>query len=164
MRLRNLPVLLNSDLTSSEHFYTRGEMVAVLGEHHPGHRPNDFRAAGGGNWIFDCQFNVYGQRGNGHRAECHRGNLNQRNDAFGKPSRLFHQSASEQQQRLTRKRWFGVDIRGLEKFMDVSSVLDQFVSIRNCEQSFGRVQDHWHAGESIAIAPISKETKVQVRA
>jgi hypothetical protein len=48
---------------------------------------------------------------------------------------LFHQSASEQQQRLTRKRWFGVNCGGFEKFMNVSGVLDQFVSIRNCEQS-----------------------------
>ena len=157
-------MLLNSNLTRSEHFYTRREMVAVLGEHHPGHRPNNFRAAGGGNWIFDCQFNVHGQRGNGHRAECHRGNLHQSNYALGQPNRLFHQSASEQQQRLARKRWFGVDIGGLEKFMNVSGVLDQSVSIRNREQSFGRFQHHWHAGESIATAPISKEQKVQVRA
>jgi hypothetical protein len=48
--------------------------------------------------------------------------------------------------------------------MNVSSVLDQFVSIRNREQSFGRVQHHWHVSESIAIAPISKEQKVQVLA
>ena len=164
MHLRNSPVLLNSDLTSPEHFYTRSEMVAVFGKHYPGHRPNDLRAAGGRNWIFDRQLHVHSEWGNCHRAECHRRNFNQSNYSFGKPSRLFHQSASEQQQRLTRKRWFGVYCGGFEKFMNVSGVLDQFVSIRNCEQSFGRVQHHWHAGESIAIAPISKEQKVQVRA
>lgn len=157
-------MLLNSDLTRSEHFYTRSEMVAVFGEHYPGHRPNDLRAAGGRNWVFDRQLNVHSEWGNCHRAECHRRNLNQRNYASRKPGRLFHQSASEQQQRLARKRWFGVDIGGLEKLMNVSSVLDQLVSIRNREQSFGRVQHHWHVRESIAIDPISKEQKVQVRA
>ena len=157
-------MLLNSDLTSSEHFYTRRKIVFVFGEHHPGHQPNHLCTTGSGNWIFDRQLNVHSEWGNCHRAKFHCGNLNQSNYAFGKTNGLFHQSASEQQQRLAGKRWFGVDIRGLEKFMNVSSVLDQLVSIRNREQSFGRVQHHWHVTESIATAPISKEQKVQVPA
>jgi hypothetical protein len=155
-------VLLNSDLTSSEHFYTRREMVAVFGEHYPGHQPNNLCTTGSGNWIFDRQLNVHSEWGNCHKAKSHCGNLNQSNYAFGKANGLFHQSASEQQQRLPRKRWLGVESGRLEELMNVPSVLDQFVTIRNRKQSFGRVQHHRHKSESIAANRIFKDQKVGV--
>jgi hypothetical protein len=154
-------VRLKGDLSRSEHFDSCRAMVTVLGEHHPGHRPNNLCAAGSRNWIIDCDFNVDSDWWNCHRAERDFGNFNQSNYAFGQSNGLFHQSTSEQQQRLARKRWLGVESRGFEKFMNVSSVLDQSVAIRNCEQSFGRVQHYWHTRESIGAESISKEMKVR---
>lgn len=152
---------LNGELSRSEHFDSGREMVTVLGEHYPGHRPNNLRSTRSRNWIIDCDFNVDSDWWNCHRAERDFGNLNQSNNVFGQSNGLFHQSASEQQQCLARKRWIGVQSRGSEKFMNVSSPLDQSVAIRNCEQSFRRVQHYWHTRESIGAEPISEEMKVQ---
>lgn len=162
MPLRNLPVRLKGDLSRSEHFDGGREMVTVLGEHYPGHRPDNLRATGSGNWISDCELNVDSDWWNCHRAERDLGNLNQGNYAFGQSNGLFHQSASEQQQCLGRKRWLRVESRRTKKFVNVSSVLNQSVAIINCEQSFGRVQHYCHTRESIGANLISKEKNVQV--